>query len=147
MWEYNLITNNNNQKLYIFKIKIKTRCKIFLLLYLIFRLSLSSGHFQWIKLIKWLFTKYKSKLIRVTMVTIHLQLTVSNVLWMFITVAFMHILFRMFSVIIYRHNQLKCYSWTDFFWQCSELAVSNVLWMFITVAFMCILFRMSSIII
>ena len=64
MWEYNLITNNNNQKLCIFKSKIKTRCKIFLFFFLIFRLSLSSSHFQRIKLIKLLFTKYKSKFIR-----------------------------------------------------------------------------------
>ena len=72
-WYFNLITNNNNQKLCIFKSKIKTRCKIFLFLFLIFRLSLSSSHFQRIKLIKLLFTKYKSRLIRFTMLMIHIQ--------------------------------------------------------------------------
>ena len=97
-----------------FKSKIKTRCKIFLFLFLIFRLSLSSSHFQRIKLIKLLFTKYKSKLIRVTMVTIHIQLTVSIVLWIIITVTLMCILFKMSRVIIYRHNQLKSLSWIDF---------------------------------
>ena len=115
MWEYNLITNNNNQKLCIFlKSKIKARYKIFSFLFLIFRLSLSSSHFQRIKLIKLLFTKYKSKLIRVTMVTIHIQLTVSIVLWIIITVTLMCILFKMSRVIIYRHNQLKSLSWIDF---------------------------------
>ena len=97
-----------------FKNKVKARCKIFLFLFLIFRLSLSSSHFQRIKLIKLLFTKYKNKLIRVTMVTIHIQLTVSIVLWIIITVTLMHILFKMSSVIIYRHNQLKSLSWIDF---------------------------------
>ena len=82
--------------------------------FLIFRLSLSSSHFQRIKLIKLLFTKYKSKLIRVTMVTIHIQLTVSIVLWIIITVTLMRILFKLSSVIIYCHNQLKSLSWIDF---------------------------------
>ena len=94
-----------------FKSKIKTRCKIFLFLFLIFRLSLSSSHFQRIKLIKSLFTKYKSKLIRVPMVTIQIQLTVSIVLWIIIAVTLMGTLFKMFCVIIYRHNQLKSLSW------------------------------------
>ena len=35
------------------------------------RLSLSSSHFQSIKLVELLFTKYKSKLIKVTLVSIH----------------------------------------------------------------------------
>ena len=82
--------------------------------FLIFRLSLSSSHFQRIKLIKLLFTKYKSKLIRVTMVSIHIQLTVSIVLWIIITVTLVRILFKMSSVIIYCHNQLKSLSWIDF---------------------------------
>ena len=114
MWEYNLITNSNNQKLCIFKSKIKTRRKIFLFLFLIFWLSLSSCHFQRIKLIKLFFTKYKGKLLRVTMVTIHTQLTVSIVLWMIITVTLIHILFKMSCVIIYGHNRLKSLSWIDF---------------------------------
>ena len=48
--------------------------------FLIFRLSLSSSHFQRIKLIKLLLAEYKNKLIRITVVTIHMQLTVSIVL-------------------------------------------------------------------
>ena len=48
------------------------------------------------------------------MVTIHIQLTVSIVLWIIITVTLMRILFKMSSVIIYRHNQLKSLSWIDF---------------------------------
>ena len=97
-----------------FKSKIKTRCKIFLFLFLIFWLSLSSSHFQKTKLIKLLFTKYKSKLTRVTMVTIHIQLTVPIVLWIIITFTLMRILFKMSCVIIYRHNQLRSLSWIDF---------------------------------
>ena len=97
-----------------FKSKIKTRCKIFLFLFLIFRLSLSSSHFQRIKFIKLLFTKYKSKVIRVTMVTIHIQLPVSIVLWIIITVTLTCILFKMSSVIIYRHSQLKRLGGIDF---------------------------------
>ena len=96
------------------KSKIKTTCKIFLFLFLIFRLSLSSSHFQRIKLIKLFFTKYKSKLVRVTMVTIDIQLTVSIVLWIIITVTLMRILFKMSRVIIYCHDQLKSLSWIDF---------------------------------
>ena len=98
-----------------FKIKIKTRCKIFLFLFLLFRLSLFSFHSQRIKLIKLLFTKYKSRFIRVTMVTIHIQLTVPIVLWIIITATLMHILFKMSCVIIYGHNQLRSLSWIDFF--------------------------------
>ena len=94
------------------KSKIKTRCKIFLFLFLIFWLSLSSSHFQRIK-IKFLFAKYKSKL-KLTMVMIYIQLTVSIVLWIIITVTPMHILFKMSSVIIYGHSQLKSLSWIDF---------------------------------
>ena len=97
-----------------FKIKTKTRCKIFLFLFLLFRLSLFSFHSQRIKLIKLLFTKYKSRFIRVTMVTIHIQLTVPIVLWIIITTTLMHILFKMSCVIIYRHNQLRSLSWIDF---------------------------------
>ena len=63
---------------------------------------------------KLFFTKYKSKLVRVTMVTIHIQLTVSIVLWIIITVTIMRILFKMSRVIIYRHNQLESLSWIDF---------------------------------
>ena len=100
--------------MHFFKSKIKTRRKIFLFLFLIFWLSLSSSHFQRMKLIKLLFTKYKSKNIRVTMVTIHIQLTVSIVLWIIITITLMRMLFKMSSVIIYRHNQLKGLSWIDF---------------------------------
>ena len=48
------------------------------------------------------------------MVTIHIQLTVSIVLWIIITVTLMRILFKMSRVIIYRHNQLKSLSWIDF---------------------------------
>ena len=77
-------------------------------------LPLFSIHFQRVKLIKLLFTKYKSKLIRVTMVSIHIQLTVSIVLWIIITVTLVRILFKMSSVIIYCHNQLKSLSWIDF---------------------------------
>ena len=98
-----------------FKIKIKTRCKIFLFLFLLFRLSLFSFHSQRIKLIKLLFTKYKSRFIRVTMVTIHIQLTVPIVLWIIITLTLMRILFKMSCVIIYGHNQLRSLSWIDFF--------------------------------
>ena len=64
-----------------FKSKMKIECKIFLFLFLIFWLSLSSSHFQRIKFIKLFFTKYKCKLVRVTMVATHIQLTVSIVLW------------------------------------------------------------------
>ena len=80
-------------------------------------LPISSTHFQRIKLImiKLLFTKYKSKLIRVTMVTIHIQLTVSMVLWIIITINLMRILLKMSSAILYRHNKLKSLSWIDFF--------------------------------
>ena len=45
---------------------------------------------------------------------IHIQLTTSIVLQIIIPVALMHILFKMSSVIIYRHNQLKSLSWIDF---------------------------------
>ena len=93
---------------------IWTRCKIFLFLFQMFLLSLSSSHFQITKLIKLLFTEYKSKLIRVAMVTIYIQLTVPIVLWITITVTLMFILFKMSRVIIYHHNQLKCLSWIDF---------------------------------
>ena len=55
-----------------FKSEIKTRCKILLFLFLIFGLSLSSSHFQSIRLVKLLFTKHERKLIRVTMVSIHI---------------------------------------------------------------------------
>ena len=48
------------------------------------------------------------------MVTIHIQLTVSIVLWIIITVTLMCILFKMSCVINYHHNQLKSLSWTDF---------------------------------
>ena len=78
-------------------------------------MSFSSSHFQRMKLIKLLFTKYKSKLIRVTMVTIHIQLTLSIALWIIITVTLMRILFKMANVIIYRHNQLKSLCWIDIF--------------------------------
>ena len=77
-------------------------------------MSLSSSHFQKIKLIKLLFTKYKSKAIRVTMVTIHIQLTVPIVLWIIIAETSMRILFKMSHAIIYHHNQLKSLSWKDF---------------------------------
>ena len=50
------------------------------------------------------------------MVSIHIQLTVSIVLWIIITVTRMCILFKMSSVIIYGHNQLKSLSWKDFSW-------------------------------
>ena len=93
---------------------IWTRCKIFLFLFQMFLLSLSSSHFQIIKLIKLLFTEYKSKLIRVAMVTIYIQLTVPIVLWIIITVTLICILFKMSCVIIYHHNQLKSLSWIDF---------------------------------
>ena len=96
-----------------FKSKIKTRCKIFLFLFLIFWLPLSSSHFQKTKLIK-LFKKYKSKLTRITMVAIHIQLTVPIVLWIIITLTLMRILFKMSCVIIYGHNQLRSLSWIDF---------------------------------
>ena len=92
----------------------KRRCKIFLFLFLLFRLSLFSSHSQRIKLIKLLFTKYKSRFIRVTMVTIHIQLTEPIALWIIITVTLMHILFKMSCVFIYRHNQLRSLSWIDF---------------------------------
>ena len=82
--------------------------------FLIFRLSLSSSHFQRIKLIKLLLAEYKNKLIRITVVTIHMQLTVSIVLWIFMTVPLKRILFKTYSVIIYCHNQLKSLSWIDF---------------------------------
>ena len=39
--------------------------------------------------------------------TVHIQLTVSIVLSIIITVTLMRILFKMSSVIIYGHNQLK----------------------------------------
>ena len=97
-----------------FKNKVKARCKIFLFLFLIFRLSLSRGQFQSIELTKLLFTKYKIKFIRVTIVTIHIQLTMSIVLWFIITVTVMRILFKMSCVIIYRQNQLKIFTWIDF---------------------------------
>ena len=48
------------------------------------------------------------------MVMIYIQLTVSIVLWIIITVTPMHILFKMSSVIIYGHSQLKSLSWIDF---------------------------------
>ena len=48
------------------------------------------------------------------MVTIHIQLTVSIVLWIIITITLLPILFKMSCVIIYRHNQLKSLSWIDF---------------------------------
>ena len=48
------------------------------------------------------------------MVTIHIQFTLSVVPWIIITVTLMCILFKMSCVIIYRHNQLKSLSWTDF---------------------------------
>ena len=48
------------------------------------------------------------------MVKIHVQLTVSIVLWIIITVTFLRILSKMSCVIIYRHNQLKSLSWIDF---------------------------------
>ena len=108
MWQYNLITNNNNQKLYIFNGKIKTRCKIFLFLLLILLAATFQQPFSKNKV---LFTKYKSKLIRYTMMTIDIQLTLSTVLWIIITVILVRILFKMSTAIIYRHNQLKSLSW------------------------------------
>ena len=48
------------------------------------------------------------------MVTTHIQLTVSIVLWIIITITLKLILFKMSSVIIYCHNQLKSLSWIDF---------------------------------
>ena len=73
--------------------------QILLFLFLIFWLSISSSHFQRIKLIKVSFTKYKSKLIRITIVTIHIQLTVSIVVWIIITVTPRRVLFKMSCVI------------------------------------------------
>ena len=102
-WSQTIITRRHT----FLKSKIKTRCKIFLFLFLIFRLSLSNSHFQKIKLINLLFTKYKSKFIRVAM-------NVSVVLWIIITVTLKRILFEMSSVIAYRHNQLKSLSWIYF---------------------------------
>ena len=41
-------------------------------------------------------------------------MTVSIILWIIITVTLVLILFKMFSVIIYSHNQLKSLKWIDF---------------------------------
>ena len=110
-WLQTLITRSYG----VFESKMKTRCKIFLFLFLIFRLSLSRGHFQTIKLLwKLLYTKYKSNLIRLTMVSITGLTTVSIVLCIIIAIILMKILFKMSSLIIYRHNQLKSLSWRDF---------------------------------
>ena len=69
-WKKAKLPNTNNQKLCIFLGKIKQEVKYFLFFFLIFWLSLSNSDFQSIKLIK-LFTKYKIKLLRVTMVSFH----------------------------------------------------------------------------
>ena len=51
---------------------------------------------------------------KVTMETIHVQSTASIVLWIIIPVTPVRILFKMPSIIIYCHSQLKSLSWIDF---------------------------------